>query len=143
MKNKNIWISLIVIVVAVLATVFLLRLHVTPPPEATQDTQSSDTTGDTTGDSSTPQDLSFTFSCDDSKTITATFHLPDDYTTDLALSDGRTMTLSHVNSDTGATYANADDSVVFANQGTGATLVENGVTTFNNCTASTTPDGMQ
>ncbi len=140
MKNKNIWISLLVIVVAVLVIIFLLRRHVTPPAEATQDTQTSDT--DTAG-TTTPQDLSFTFSCDSSKTISATFHLPDDASTDLVLSDGRSMTLEHVQSDTGATYENADGSVVFANQGTGATLVENGVTTFNNCTASTTPDGME
>jgi membrane-bound inhibitor of C-type lysozyme len=74
-----------------------------------------------------------TYTCDDTKWITALYHLPEDQTIDLSLSDGRTLTLSHTLSGSGARYANDDESIVFWNKGNGAFIEENGATTFVNC----------
>ena len=147
MKNKNIFISVLVIVVAIIALVFLLHRHVEAPVSApaSADTATlgagTDTTGtDDTGTSTANQNPSFAFACPDGKSITATFHLPDDASVDLALSDGRTMNLPHVQSADGASYASADGSIVFSNVGMSVSLTENGTATYANCTASAPGD---
>jgi membrane-bound inhibitor of C-type lysozyme len=77
------------------------------------------------------------FTCDDSKTITATFYPTDDKYVDLILSDGRNMSIPHAISASGARYAKADESFVFWNKGNTAFVTENGTTTFSNCVTST------
>ena len=69
----------------------------------------------------------------DGKSITATFHLPEDALVDIRLNDGRTMTLAHALSASGTRYANPDESFVFWNKGTTAFIQENDIPTFSDC----------
>lgn len=73
------------------------------------------------------------FTCDEGKTITATFYPTDDKFVDLVLSDERSLTVPHAISASGARYANADESFVFWNKGDTAFITENGTTTFSGC----------
>lgn len=73
------------------------------------------------------------FTCDDGKSISATFYPGDDKFVDLVLSDGRKMSVPHAISASGARYANADESFVFWNKGNTAFVTENGTTTFSGC----------
>ncbi len=77
------------------------------------------------------------FTCDDSKTISATFYPTDDKYVDLVLSDGRKLSVPHAISASGARYAKADESFVFWNKGDTAFITENGTTTFSNCVVAT------
>ncbi len=76
-----------------------------------------------------------TFYCDSGKTIHATFYLDDDKETDLVLSDGRTLSVPHAMSASGARYANVDETFVFWNKGDTAFITEgkNFETTYANC----------
>ena len=74
-----------------------------------------------------------TFTCDDSKKITATFYPKDDRYVDLALSDGTKISLPRALSGSGARYAKADESFVFWNKGDTAFITLNGTTTYANC----------
>ena len=73
------------------------------------------------------------FTCDDKKTITATFYPQDDTYVDLILSDNRSISVSHALSASGARYAKAVESFVFWTKGATAFITENGATTFANC----------
>lgn len=73
------------------------------------------------------------FDCPGGKYILATFHLPEDKTVDIALSDGRNMTLDHAISASGARYTNNDESFVFWNKGDSAFITEGDKTTFDQC----------
>ena len=75
------------------------------------------------------------FSCDTGKTITATFYPADDKFVDLALSDGRDMSVPHAMSGSGARYAKPDESFVFWNKGDTAFVTEgaSGTETYSNC----------
>lgn len=75
------------------------------------------------------------FSCDSSKTITATFYPQDDKFVDLQLSDGRNLSVPHALSASGARYANADESFVFWNKGHTAFITEgtDSKETFSGC----------
>ena len=119
MKNNNLVISLLIIILASVLGGYLLRRHVVAPVPA-----------------SLNQNPSYTFMCPDNKSITATFHLPDDASVDIVLSDGRTMNLPHAESASGARYANADESFVFWNKGTSAFIEEHGKTTYDGCVTS-------
>jgi membrane-bound inhibitor of C-type lysozyme len=77
--------------------------------------------------------FAYDFICKDNKKITATFYPSDDIQVDLVLSDGRSFTLPHAMSASGARYANEDESLVFWEKGDIAFLEEKGVTTFNEC----------
>jgi len=78
-----------------------------------------------------------TFSCDQGKTIQASFY---PQSVSLKLSDGRTMSLPQAVSASGARYANADETFVFWNKGNTAFITENAqnIETYSNCVASTT-----
>jgi len=81
----------------------------------------------------------FSFSCDDSKIITASFYPNDDKFVDLILSDERKISLPHAISASGARYANADETFVFWNKGDTAFITEGteSVLTFTNCVLKT------
>lgn len=78
-----------------------------------------------------------TFACDEGKQIGATFYIGDDKFVDLVLSDGRSLSVPHAISASGARYANADESFVFWNKGDGAFITEGlgseATTTYANC----------
>ncbi|MBU6390477.1 MliC family protein [Patescibacteria group bacterium] len=77
------------------------------------------------------------FSCDSGKIITATFYPSDDKYVDLRLSDGRLLSVPRAISASGARYAKADESFVFWNKGDTAFVTENGTTTFSGCVTKT------
>ncbi len=83
------------------------------------------------------QDIVATFTCDDDKTIEATFKTDS---VDLVLSDGRTLTLPVTPSGGGARYAEPGDAVVFWNVGNTAYITEGNDPnneTYKNCVAKT------
>lgn len=73
------------------------------------------------------------FLCDNGTYIMATFNLVVDESVNLALSDGRTMTVPRALSASGARYANADESFVFWNKGDTAFITEGAGETYSNC----------
>lgn len=75
------------------------------------------------------------FTCNDDKTIEATFKNGAESSVDLVMSDGTTISLPRVESASGAKYANEDESIVFWNQGSEAFLEENGTQTYSDCVA--------
>lgn len=78
-------------------------------------------------------DIVADFTCDDAKTIKATFKTGS---VDLVLSDGRTLSLPQAQSADGGRYADADEKTVFWNVGNTAFITENGdpnVETYKNC----------
>lgn len=79
------------------------------------------------------QDKTVAYACEQGKTITATFHLPEDKSADIALSDGRQASLARAISGSGARYADPNEQMVFWNKGDAAFLQENGTTTYVNC----------
>ena|SRR3989344_2609826 len=73
------------------------------------------------------------FTCDDGKALKAGFV---DANVQIALSDGRIMTLPQTVTSTGEIrYANADGSFVFLNSGSTVSIEESGAITFANCLA--------
>lgn len=85
------------------------------------------------------QNKAVVFKCAGGKTIQATFHLPEDKSVSLALSDGRKLEVPHALSANGARYANSDESFVFWNVGDTAFIQEKGKTTFDDCVLTDTP----
>ena len=121
MKYKNLFLSVLIVIAAIAVGGYLLTRQVQAPA---QDAQSEN-----------DQDPSFTFACaTEGKFIKATFHLPEDESVDISLSDGRAFSLPHALSADGARYANADESLVFWNKGDTAIIQENGSTTYDGCT---------
>jgi|SRR5579872_3853236 len=120
MKDKKFITAVVIVILALIGLFFYSRL-------APQQNGVPPKTGDKT----------VVFDCDAGKTITATFHLPEDANVTLSLSDGRNLTVPHAMSGSGARYANADESFVFWNKGNTAFITEgtgqNSVTTFANC----------
>lgn len=73
------------------------------------------------------------FTCEEGKTIQATFYPTDDMYVDLVLSDGKALTVPRATSASGARYAKSDESFVFWNKGDTAFITEDGATTFSSC----------
>lgn len=73
------------------------------------------------------------YTCEDDKTIQATFNNHTDMSADLVLSDGTEVALPLAPSGSGARYANEDESIVFWTQGNTAFLEENGTQTYTDC----------
>lgn len=65
-----------------------------------------------------------TFNCAAGKQIDAVFYPGDDKRVDLKLSDGRSLSVPHTLSGSGARYASADGSFVFWNKGNTAFITE-------------------
>lgn len=87
--------------------------------------------------SPSPEDsISAEFDCGDDKTIKAEFVNSGERYVNLELSDGQKYTLPSAVSADGARYASNDESVVFWNVGNTATLEQNGVTTYDNCSTA-------
>jgi membrane-bound inhibitor of C-type lysozyme len=129
-SHKGIWAILAIILLVVLAIALVYAFsgssqQPTPQPET-----------------STTQNIQTIFACDGGKSINAVFMNATTATTtgnsvQLALSDGRQMTLAQAISADGARYANQDESFVFWNKGNGAFITEDGTTTYDNCVTQT------
>jgi membrane-bound inhibitor of C-type lysozyme len=133
-SHKGAWVILAIIIVVVLA--IALVYFTTSAPSQT----------------ATTQNVQAMYTCDDSKTINATYMNVSTATTtgnsvQLVLSDGRQMTLPQTISADGARYSNGNPQIpdgqpgaetfVFWSKGNGAFVTENGTTTYNNCVTST------
>ena len=147
MKNNNLYVSILVILLAAAGFVFVLRRHVDAPAVATSDAGSlgmGGMSGASAASASAPSaassgDLAVNFQCDSGKSIAAVFHLSTTQGADLALSDGRTMSLSHVQADGMDEYASADGSVILWSKGQGTFLQEGNQTTYSNCAVASAP----
>ena len=149
MKNQKLYVSVIIIVLAIAGFVFVLSRHVQAPvmPASTSAAPSTSVDASQTG----AQDLKVSFDCDAGKTMSATFHLTTGAGLDLSLSDGRTLNLMHVDSADGtdtSEYATADGNIILWSKGQGTYLQEGAVTTYSNCqlqndTMATTPPAAQ
>lgn len=95
--------------------------------------QTASTNGPATGAGSSPQRIQAKFSCANGKSIDATFINGKGSRVQLAISDGRRMSLPQALSADGGRYANADESIVFWNTGNTAFVQEHGTTTYANC----------
>ena len=149
MKNQNIYVSVAIIIVAIGLGVYLGHRHVTAPvlppsslstglgqPDSSLDSTLDPEAGATDGSGASADDTgdkSFTLACDAQKEMMVTFHLPEDQSVDLMLSDGRTMSLDNTSTTTGASYTSADGSDVLALSGSTLSLTENGTATYTNC----------
>lgn len=80
------------------------------------------------------------FVCRDGSDIIATFSPGKDGFVSLVLSDGRSLKIPQVISASGARYATPDEKFVFWNKGDSAFILENGETTFADCSIEGKPD---
>jgi membrane-bound inhibitor of C-type lysozyme len=80
-----------------------------------------------------PGKIEKNYTCAGDKTIVAIFNNDTDMSVDIALSDGITMNLPHVEAASGAKYTNEDESIVFWTQGNEAYLEEDGKETYSDC----------
>jgi len=113
--DKKIWLIVLVLVTVVLiyaGWLYYQKSSIVTPPESVN---------------------AVTFNCADGKTIGATFYPDQDNKVDLILSDGRSLSVPHAISASGARYANADESFVFWNKGDTAFIEENQEITFADC----------
>ncbi|MDR3558143.1 MAG: MliC family protein [Candidatus Pacebacteria bacterium] len=151
-NDKRFWTVIVAIIVVAAIVVFGVHRFANAPStsENATDTDATGSAFSTSTDLSSVQpvvssesDASstavYTYSCDGDKSITATFHLPQDDFVNINLSDGRHFILAHVVSADGARYANANEQIVFWNKGDTAFLTENGTTTYSGCVANRFP----
>lgn len=120
MKNQNIFVSVLVILLAIAAGVLISRRPAVVP--ASQET-----------DSAIPSDKTFVLACDAGKSMSLVFHLPEDTSVEVSLSDGRMLTLANTSTTAGASYTSADGIVVLGLTGSTLTLTEAAVPTYANC----------
>ena len=145
-NDKRFWTVIATIVVVAAIVVFGVHHYANAPSTSDTDADaaaaSAATTTTDTSLAATPVATStaaYTYSCDGDKSITATFHLPQDDFVNVNLSDGRHFILAHVVSADGARYANANEKIVFWNKGDTAFVTESGTTTYSNCVANRFP----
>ncbi len=142
MNMKKTFIVLIGIAVVVLGAWYVASLLQPPVPTALSVEQPAATVA---------------YACDGGKTIVATYYrgtatvlagsgqppTPAGHV-QVALSDGRSITLPQTISADGARYANADGSFVFWSKGDGAMVLENGQQSdYTNCVAANAPGAQQ
>lgn len=86
-------------------------------------------------------DRTFMLACDTKKSMTITFHLPEDKSVDVVLSDGRTLSLANTSTDSVASYTSTDGVFVLGLTGSTLTLAESGMPTYANCTLASSVTG--
>jgi len=136
------WALVIIVILVIIVLLLILASFGTSSLPPT-------TTG--SGVASTTQTVEAKYSCDASKSIDATYFNATTSTTtgntvQIALSDGRQMTLAQTISADGARYSNGNpqlaegqpgaETFVFWSKGNGAFAEESGSTTYNNCLTS-------
>jgi membrane-bound inhibitor of C-type lysozyme len=133
----NIHTSLVVIVLTIIGFYFLLQRDV--PRIEVNNLVASEFAGKIAVG---PEDLQVAFSCDSKKSILAVFRLTAERTLDLALSDGRVVSLEYVPDDANPHYATSNGSIRFWSTGEVTFLTENGQRTYTQCSLSTGPMGV-
>lgn len=89
-----------------------------------------------------PSDKTFSLACDSGKFMNITFHLPEDKSVDISLSDGRTVSLGNTSTETNAAYTSADGTIVLGLTGSTLTLTEAAIATYANCALTSAPAGL-
>lgn len=137
------WALIIIVILIIIVLLLILAANGTSslPPTTSESTASS-----------TVQTVMANYTCDDGKSIAATYQNATTATTtgnsvQFVLSDGRQMTLAQTISADGARYSNGNPQVaqgqpgaetfVFWSKGNGAFVQENGTTTYDNCVTQT------
>lgn len=136
MKNKNILIIL-VLIIAILGIFLAVEKNI----KNNKTELEKNTTPEVVNNVNEPTEsevspVSARFYCPKNLTIDANFYynsMKNSYVS-LIFSDQRKYNLTQVISASGARYANSDESFVFWNKGDNAFIMENGVTTIDNCT---------
>jgi membrane-bound inhibitor of C-type lysozyme len=136
-SHKGTWVILAIIVIVVLA-IAVVYFATSAPSQPSQ--------------TATTQNVQAMYTCDDGKTIDATYMNATTSTTTgnsvmVVLSDGRQMTLPQTISADGARYSNGNPQIpdgqpgaetfVFWSKGNGAFVTEDGTTTYSNCVTQT------
>ena len=158
--NRTIGISIALVFIGVGAWLYVSREKTLVTPEQPAVQQASSTTSTNTpptttsspvATSSAPSPVaSVVFECDGDKSINATFYTGEPKpvmegempqptgSVEVTLSDGMKMTLPQTISADGARYANADESMVFWNKGSGAFIMHKDQVdpTYTNCHTS-------
>ena len=122
MKKQNLAISIAIIVVAAAAGVYLMHQHVEAPKRASSTEVSSG------------GDRVFALACAKNKSLDLTFHLPEDKSIDVVLSDGRQLSLVNTSGSEGASYTSLDGKTVLSLDGTTLKIADDGVMTYTDCT---------
>lgn len=118
-SNKKLLLIAVALVIAVFAFMYFYKANVTKVSAPVDVTP-------------TPYDVSVTYTCPNGDKIPATFNNSEG-TVSFTLPGQAEMTLPHAISADGARYANEDESVVFWNVGNSIMVMQNGVTTYENC----------
>ena len=129
----------IIVVFIIIGVIIFFGIH--RPANAPSSTDMTAVTASTSASTevSATSTQTYSYSCDNDKSITVTFHLPQDDFTNVNLSDGRHLILGHVISADGARYANANESIVFWTKGVTAFVQEASTTTYSGCVANRFP----
>jgi membrane-bound inhibitor of C-type lysozyme len=121
------WALVIIVILIIVALLLILAANGTTslPPTTSQTPTTTET-------------VEAKYTCDNGKTIDATYLNATTSTTtgntvQIVLSDGRQMTLAQTISADGARYADQGESFVFWSKGNGAFVQEGASTTYNNC----------
>ena len=127
MKNENVAVSFAVIMIALGLGYFLMHRSVQAPVHNTVSNSDSTVSAPPAGDQV------FVLACDAGKSMMVTFHIPEDKTADVILSDGRTLSLPKVSPNGGVLYSNADASIILGASNNKLVLSENKKDTYTNC----------
>jgi membrane-bound inhibitor of C-type lysozyme len=135
--DKRFW--TIIVALIVIAAIIFFGINRPANAPSSDDVTASTTLTSVSDETLATSTQTYSYSCDADKSITATFHLPQDDFANVNLSDGRHLILAHTISADGARYANATESFVFWNKGVTAFVTENGTTTYSGCVANRFP----
>ena len=136
----NLTTSIIIVVATIIAGAYLLSREV---PESARQTSRTNIPQQavekiTVG----PEDLQVSFSCEENKSILAVFHLTAARDLDLALSDGRVVSLAYVDDGVNPHYESKDGATRFWSTGDVTFLTENGQRTYSECVLANGPMGV-
>lgn len=127
MNKPNLAVSVFAVLATIALGVYLVHRPVKAPASLSNEALSQS------------GDKSYTLSCDAKKALRVTFHLPEDKSVDVALDDGRTLTLQNSAAATGVpSYTSADGNTALALAANSTvSLSENKTITYANCVLGT------
>ncbi len=132
----NLTTSIVIVVATIVGFFFLLNREV---PESTRaNTPSQVAEKIAVG----PEDLQVSFSCQAGKSILAVFHLTATRELDIALSDGRIISMQYVANDENPHYETTDGKIRFWSTGDVTFLTEDGQQTYSECVLANGPMGV-
>ena len=134
--KKNIFLSLAVVVLSIGAGFVLIRHQKTLEVQA-QQKAAAVAQQQQQAQAIQPFDKTFSLVCASKKAMSVTFHLPDDVSLDMSLSDGRKMSLVKDKDQSNPRYFSADKTIVLSNTGKSLILTEGNKQTYKDCVVAT------